>query len=164
MVKTLEYIKMCGKAVKIQELWSEKLKNNKWEGNYIHVVFKDKCTCGLSGHLLARLPVYGLSYEKERWIYCNGQIDEIPFRTDYTDKILRIIWLPRQGQLQEMVKWEKIYQLHLFCDYDGYVFKVSKKPDYDKCHYLNGESMEQLWLAFVMHEKFNLTWQGEDCV
>ena len=74
------------------------------------------------------------------------------------------IWLPRQDQLQEMIekKWKdgfnditgrKFYPcdlLRAFCD-----FSVYCKPK---------ESMEQLWLAFVMKEKYNKVWNGEDWV
>ena len=74
------------------------------------------------------------------------------------------IWLPRQDQLQEMVgKYESC--VISFFDYlknntggwrdgsDGFA-----DPDiYEKF-----TSMEQLWLAFVMKEKFNKTWNGKD--
>ena len=49
-----------------------------------------------------------------------------------------LVWLPRQDQLQEMV--EK----------DNFSVKAT--------------SMEQLWLAFVMKEKYNKQWNGEGWV
>jgi len=73
------------------------------------------------------------------------------------------IWLPRQDQLQEMVSNCKdhngtlgkgMYLLQKMVDWnispDGWKSKV------------DASSMEQLWLAFVMKEKFNKTWNGED--
>lgn len=68
-------------------------------------------------------------------------------------KDLSYIWLPKQNQLQDMVlnnntcygkhlyfhEWMKINQIH---------------------NYLKNWSMEQLWLAFVMFEKFNKVWDG----
>ena len=48
------------------------------------------------------------------------------------------IWLPRQDQLQGMVE---------------YTVGVNKF-----------NSMEQLWLAFVMSEKYNKKWDGKDWI
>lgn len=62
-----------------------------------------------------------------------------------------------QDQLQEMLG-ELLWQLNFkfidwLCDtpYDGHI---------RHCH-LNFTSMEQLWLAFVMKEKYNKVWDGE---
>ena len=61
------------------------------------------------------------------------------------------VWLPRQDQLQEMVvKEEEVpnklsYRFALWTLFSGNKFT----------------SMEQLWLAFVMKEKFNKIWGGE---
>jgi hypothetical protein len=72
------------------------------------------------------------------------------------------IWLPRQDQLQEMVgqldteTWvlKKIYDWAY--KYDGH-YKDICYTQYTR----QFRSMEQLWLAFVMKEKFNKTWDGE---
>ena len=65
------------------------------------------------------------------------------------------IWLPRQDQLQEMVEdgefannqaWYKLGKFY------AWVRDVGR---------YNFESMEQLWLAFVMKEN-GKTWDGED--
>jgi len=66
------------------------------------------------------------------------------------------IWLPRQDQLQEMVgvkklTWGWIPFLRFCVTGDWTINKYS----------LLFESMEQLWLAFVMKEKYNKTWNGE---
>lgn len=62
-----------------------------------------------------------------------------------------IIWMPRQDELQDMV-WlgtatSIYYQLRHITEFQ---MKYS-------C-----QTMEQLWLAFVMKEKYNKTWNGED--
>jgi hypothetical protein len=71
------------------------------------------------------------------------------------------IWLPRQDQLQEMIKPKIIYgnnalnlhlSLHKFLD-NCLKFKIKI-----------GYSMEQFWLAFVMKENFGKIWNGEDWV
>jgi hypothetical protein len=60
---------------------------------------------------------------------------------------LDAIWLPRQDQLQEMVMQPRLLQ-RFFVWWDN----LPLFPDYD--------SMEQLWLAFVMKEK-GKTWDGD---
>ena len=66
------------------------------------------------------------------------------------------IWLPRQDQLQEMLIEPKITG-----DYHP-IWKlavgVAKFVDSE----FQADSMEQLWLAFVMKEKYNKVWNGED--
>lgn len=57
------------------------------------------------------------------------------------------IWLPCQDQLQEMV-WKPEETInHLFVRFWDFVVKDSA------CN-----SFEQLWLVFVMKEKYNKTW------
>ena len=60
-------------------------------------------------------------------------------------------WLPRQDQLQEMVKKDGDV-----VDWQFYHFANDGLTDY--LNYFN--SMEQLWLAFVMKEKHNKTWSN----
>ena len=65
-------------------------------------------------------------------------------------------WLPRQDQLQKMVEdkdgCEEYWYNRLIADFNIYCMKI-KDPIF---------SPEQLWLAFVMKEKYNKTWNGED--
>ena len=66
----------------------------------------------------------------------------------------KIYWLPRQDQLQDMVKSE--YE----CDYDMNLdFTEFTTNLYT--HEQIGASMEQLWLAFVMHELHSKQWDGK---
>ena len=62
------------------------------------------------------------------------------------------IWLPRQGQLQEMVREEYENDYSLSMRFTKFI------PGHAD------SSMEQLWLAFVMKEKHGKTWDGEDWV
>lgn len=67
-----------------------------------------------------------------------------------------LIWLPSQAQLQEMLKWEYgIFNL-IQSFYKSF---LNNKGFLKKDIFCN--TMEQLWLAFVMKEKFNKTWDGE---
>lgn len=72
---------------------------------------------------------------------------------------LHPVWLPRQDQLQEMVggfeagfidwrEWKK----NIYPSFGGYTNPFSK---------LGFTSFEQLWLAFVMKEKYDKVWNGE---
>ncbi len=68
-------------------------------------------------------------------------------------------WLPTQSQLQEMVggfeSFPKFWQ-----EFNGY----ENKYDIDEAEWAfckGFTSMEQLWLAFMMKENRNKTWDGE---
>ena len=60
-----------------------------------------------------------------------------------------------QEQLQEMV--EDRFDNFLHMNYEAEKWSSLKEQQY-----LN--SMEQLWLAFVMKEKFNKVWDGDDFI
>lgn len=67
-------------------------------------------------------------------------------------------WLPRQDQLQEMVKHSP-YD----CFFDGVPNDNGGEKQKIEHYFLQFESSwEQLWLAFVMKEKFGKVWNGED--
>jgi len=70
------------------------------------------------------------------------------------------IWLPRQDQLQEMCAGGcpggYMKMLVKICGWDG----VTYSSDWA----IKFKSMEQLWLAFVMKEKYNKTWNGKEWV
>ena len=67
------------------------------------------------------------------------------------------VWLPLQDQLQEMVEnVSSSYEL-LNCFYK---FVNPLEDVYTR----QFTSMEQLWLAFVMKEKYGKTWDGEEWV
>jgi hypothetical protein len=77
-------------------------------------------------------------------VYTYGRI--IPYDTgDYE------VWLPRQDQLQEMVK---MGFRAFVCDI--YIF-ITDNAKYSS----QFTSMEQLWLAFVMWEEYSKQWDGE---
>ena len=66
------------------------------------------------------------------------------------------VWLPRQDQLQDIVKRKFGYEYAIdFGEWVGHG---------EECYLGNEASMEQLWLAFVMKEKYNKVWSGEDWI
>ena len=71
-------------------------------------------------------------------------------------------WLPRQDQLQGI--WLDEFNNLTIEDLIGHFnlwieeLPIRRSPNYLKW------SMEQLWLAFVMKEKYQKTWDGKDWV
>ena len=70
-----------------------------------------------------------------------------------------MVWLPRQDQLQGMIDWESrgengvYYQTDVLRDFVHSAAYKSDMPVNDRW-----PTWEQLWLAFVMKEKFNKVW------
>ena len=96
----------------------------------------------------------GCVWGRDQWISgyqqgweCEDHVDSIMGDDDF-------IWLPSQGQLQDMV-----------CNDMGLQTICSLTEEFSKSEFAHGitisGSMEQLWLAFVMKEKFNKVWDGE---
>ena len=63
------------------------------------------------------------------------------------------VWLPRQDQLQEMLK---LPLLDLLCRFRDFI-EFGKNPSYAALF----TSMEQLWLAFVMKTLHSKIWSNE---
>jgi len=87
--------------------------------------------------------------------------DVATFVAFYNDRslpeCLSYIWLPTQEQLQGMIplKLEEFGALHATKKMIDIINRESTG------YYFKFQSMEQLWLAFVMKERFNKTWKGE---
>lgn len=71
-------------------------------------------------------------------------------------------WLPRQDQLQEMVS----VPIGTFNDNFWTILEDLRDWGHNYAEFQQWIplSMEQLWLAFVMNEKYNKVWNGEDWV
>lgn len=74
------------------------------------------------------------------------------------------IWLPKQDQLQEMVMGTDEYKIvelvdgfHGFCEKD-YDYSCASTYEFG----VQSESMERLWLAYVMDKKYGKRWNGQD--
>ena len=81
---------------------------------------------------------------------------------NYKNREHKVWWLPRQDQLQDMVKRgvKKFFPYNLLWRFYRAISSNAKdniyKPEFT--------SMEQLWLAFVMKEKYNKIWNGEEWI
>lgn len=150
MDTTPEYIKMCEKAEEIQALRRHSYNRCNWQdGDYFYTKSTDTQMYHSLAHMLGVIEPE--IYEK------------------------KAIWLPRQDQLQEMVV-ENIMDetkgsmrgrscsllLHSLLN------KFAEEPygeqgnDYKNYPTNWFDSQEQLWLAFVMKDKYNKVWTGEE--
>ena len=148
-----QYIKMCD-CPKIQD---SRLKGGLVHGDYYHARAKHPSSVDI------------FIDPKRLW---SGEI------------VNAFIWLPRQDQLQEMVLEKKQTTLlepvaRLCLHFDKFIHpdnyclhgdRESGMYNYEYCQecvvkgnllFQQFTSMKQLWLAFVMKEKFNKTWDGE---
>ena len=75
------------------------------------------------------------------------------------------IWLPRQDQIQEMMKFDDISHLVFDLKEFSRTFYKSEKRGKDTIYHRASEmfdSMEQLWLAFYMYKKHEKLWNGKE--
>ncbi len=132
MDETKQYILMCEKAEEIQKGWIPR------RGDYIFFWHQDK--------------------EGFYWDFvCNPlgikeQVSAIHF-----DVIYR--WLPRQDQLQDMI-FDRKNHTEVF--YVSYFYRFVYEDLCSTSRDSNNWSMEQLWLAFVMKERYNKVWNSKE--
>ena len=107
------------------------------------------------------------------WEHCAGDVCSprfsdnntwiVGFNTGFSElKEKDIIWLPRQDQLQEMIRHKRCSQLQFedwYSELKRFTLFCGNLPACPENYF---KSMEQLWLAFVMKEKFNKKWTGND--
>lgn len=155
-----KYIKMCEKAREIQEGWLISI------GDYY--LKRRDCTSPddmASGY-----------YIEEELIIIGSDDDQclVFLRRDKDD---RDVWLPRQDQLQEMVRgiYEENHK-HTLANIKGHKYYdpsfihrimfacFSKWFGEEDTYVQQFASSEQLWLAFVMKEKYGKVWNGEDWI
>lgn len=83
------------------------------------------------------------------WWYGYEKTEHPPF------EIRLKVWLPRQDDLQDMIS-DDVHDL--ISEFDGFVSFPEEWGNFPFA------SLEQLWLAFVMKEKYNKVWNGEDWI
>lgn len=88
-------------------------------------------------------------------VYHVSSCIEVPIKA--LKKSTNYFWLPRQDQLQKILGTAlrdlvMVFALNWMNYLDGYELSQEAKQF---------NSMEQLWLAFVMSEKYNKKWDGE---
>jgi len=135
---SLEFINMCIKATEIQEKWQHV------PGDFFTTRYREVAVLSLWG---------GVGYEMPR----EKQIINSDHRTE--ERNTPWVWLPRQDQLQ--------FLLYEIWD-NGITFMIKMNnlidffDSYDAHEKDPFSSMEQAWLALLMKERYNKTWNGED--
>jgi hypothetical protein len=133
-------IKMSETAVELQKLW----KRNQGDEFFL----RDRVKPGGK----TRTYILGCHWEK-----CPG--------CDYeSDKTEMGVWVPSQEQLQDMLipedeKDSRGKYIVLLDDFQDWVLNDCTGLEWS--HKID-PSMEQLWLAYVMKEKFKKYWNGKD--
>jgi len=96
------------------------------------------------------------STEKDLWVRMIYDLDDFNNEGEsYIKDFPCKTWLPRQDQLQEMVGDSFILLSGVFVSF--YTFFIDHIKD-------NSQSFEQIWLEFVMKEKFNKVWDGNEWI
>lgn len=159
-----QYIQMCEKAKEIQDY----VRSHEYE----HFPWKEPDNIFAVKGTLRKCSKCGVMYQNDDYSSykycsdCGGEIIDSNEKTfefrgepDFNEK--HFIWIPRQDQLQKMVKTE-IWFENLYRFYDWINKDKFSKDALGMCNKF--DSLEQLWLTFVMHEKYGKIWDGENWI
>ncbi len=152
-----EYIKMCEKAEEIQKLWEPKF------GDFITPAIqclRRKTTPRYIQVVIAYGPK-DIFRKKSPIVIRAGNPNQTRDTKYKNDKL----WLPRQDQLQKMIKLIDYGLNDCIKILDDGSYAIGSY-DGDGCFegYVYGNTMEQLWLAFVMKEKYDKVWDGKEWI
>lgn len=93
--------------------------------------------------------------------YCGSFTTVTGMKFNGYEEIRKVTWLPHQDQLQKMIG-EFPYPFALLKFYlKKILYYDGKRPVYPLSIFRSGE---QLWFAFVMHEKYQKEWNGSTWV
>jgi len=134
-----EYIRMCEKAVELQKNWTPQ------NLDYIYSIYEKQ--------------IKNVDDIRLHWMYHKSikqyqNINHIKGSKTYANVWYQVVWIPRQDQLQDILNYELSDLIYKFKDWNcasGFEWMSDNKFT----------SMEQLWLAFVMYEKYIKYWDGE---
>ena len=130
------YIKKCKKAEDIQKEWNPDVGDIfSHDGTHWSIVYSNHID---TGKLYTFYNMEGLGY--------GTKLEEFKNRN--------YIWLPRQDQLQEIIP------LNGFSERNYYWLEEIILGMHQQLKFCC--SIEQLWLAFVMKERFRKEWDGEE--
>lgn len=134
-----EYVNMCKKSEEVQKDWKPLRGDFVFDGKKTDIV-----------------------------VWTSGNGIGIYFNDDGDDSIVRerATWLPRQDQLQEIcyIIYYEQWKLHNNEDDRRKIIFTMLREFYIYSNNMNNEldSMEQLWLAFVMWKKCGKRWNGRE--
>ena len=157
MDQTPEYQGMLKQAPEIQELWILSAGDLLQRGSFIGMYSGNGYAYSLGPHkgMMDREQIY---IPTEHWDIVKPQY----------------LWLPHQDQLQKLLERTAIeivsedYEFQRGNAPYGLVamhliqhFREYHKEHFDYLRRVSFNSMEQLWLVFVMHVLFNKSWDGK---
>jgi hypothetical protein len=151
-----EYVKMCYKAPK--ELWDLVIEKNfsyiTWRGfiGIIKPTSKPRKIGGLI-NIIPETLVFRIWLNENQDIYVLENTFKSGRNIYATDEGTPLY---RQDQLQEIILPDNRYAINILFRFHAWAVNVEKPSLIDHLR-----SMEQLWLAFVMKEKFGKTWNGK---
>ena len=168
---TKNFIKQCEQAEELQKAWKDKKSHNDdkifvkhsgqnlfiseeiefykdEETNVEYVVFKKEDT----------LPIPFTKWDKETFY-------------QYDDGELNVVYLPTQERLQEMILkiFSPFAKIIKFSEFVSNYVKLYRDTKYEDLYWRDLypttiESMNELWLMYVMYEKYHKIWTGEKWV
>ena len=132
MDTSIEYINMCTKAIEVQERWQH-LPGDFFTTGYCEVATISQWNT---------IPPHDYSI-------INNDHETLERETP-------LAWLPKQDQLQELLfeVWNGSISLQIKI---GYITDFFDTYNEDQI-----KTMEQVWLALLMKERYNKLWNGED--
>jgi len=155
------YIKMCEQATEIQKEWQPQPGDyylHNYRGTTGFTNEQEQQIWGDSNDTWRQVEILCYKPSKDNDILLSTAKGESCI-TSSSDLVRHhCVFIPRQDQLQEMVKKESIGTLidHFITWY--YKFSEKNPEILPEREY----TMEQLWLAYVMKEKYNKTWNGSE--
>lgn len=160
-----EYIEMLRKlAQQCYEVEEESFIQDGWKmqkGDYVveYLLYHEECFLVTRAHIQNKTSE-GVIIYNPNYIFKGIHIDIGLPDSEVLEKIQtrktkkqNLIWLPRQDQLQEMVYYNGITG-HLLNDFDRW-YRIDSPQGVERW------SFEQLWLAYVMKEKYGKVWNKE---
>lgn len=145
MDTTEKYISMCVEATEIQEGYEPQI------GDYaVRACEYNSYNVGL----------VAWRYEQHNlwWMLLDGW-DGITLKNGQSDFYEKLLWIPRQDQLQKLAKTcECNDPLCLNIDFAGFLRDLPcPAPE-------GSDSFEQLWMSFMMKIRYNKIWDGKSWV
>lgn len=153
-----KFIDMCRKATEIQKGWQPEVGDFNTFGNL-------KGICVITKYELDALNARDLSNVDPVWGYV-VRVYGGHFVDHFHECREEFVWLIRQDQLQGMLPWNYMETFNRFYAFtiNDEIWHKNHSAKIDKTNKLGGEfhTLEQLWLAFTMHELYKKEWNGED--
>lgn len=155
MDTTERYIKMCEKAQEIQEIICDSTFDD--DGFNFFAVTEERKSCLHCKNInlpdnYNHCPNCGRALVTEEFTHLSHYADDLT-----ESNSISFFWLPRQDQLQEMLDYphndELIDQFHDWLDQPTEIDSTGNPVIFI--------SLEQLWFAFVMWEKYGKQWDDE---